>query len=76
MRMHTTSEKHWVILDGNTPCPTCGADKLHPCISSKRPMTRFPMNTVHVSRVKAAGHNVYRSDVMPVHRAQVVRKVA
>ena len=64
MKVHmVTYGRHWVSQIAKVICPSCKASPGFDCIEVARdhgtPAVRMSPNTVHASRVKAAGNNVY-----------------
>jgi hypothetical protein len=61
-KVHVTTGKHWALDVERVSCPECTATPGFPCISRQgakgRPTLRYPNNTVHAMRVRAAGHSV------------------
>ncbi|KKM83817.1 hypothetical protein LCGC14_1305520 [marine sediment metagenome] len=57
MSLHNVSvnKSHWAI--GEEGCPTCNAASSMPCFDLSNKPQRLPSNSVHVSRVRANGHN-------------------
>lgn len=56
IRVHEVSQgkHHWALSD--RLCPTCDSMKNYPCID-KDSRQYMPVHSVHISRVRANGHN-------------------
>lgn len=72
MLTHTTSDSpHWVLTDKGADCTVCGQTGVASCIDTRAPgKPLFPRHTVHLKRVRNAGHNVLVTD-LPVHRHRI-----